>query len=479
MKKWRKGSITKRWIINTLGVFLVIIVLLVTSLSFAIQSFFYNGIQQTIAGRSNELTNFFSAYLSADSDSFTQTARSYVESFPDKELMELLVINSSGEVIITSTGFFPDENEAMPDYESALVSDDNFAVWSGKLNSGESVMAVTRVIKTTGGESIGAVRYVVSLEAANRKIFVSISVIIFGALLIIYFIINSGAYFIRSIVIPVKEMSATARRIAEGDFETTVDKMYDDEIGELSDSINYMASELAASEKLKNDFISSVSHELRTPLTAIKGWAETMRAGDTYDPVIMNKGMSVIVGESERLTGIVEELLDFSRIQEGRMLLMMDKIDLLAELDEAIYMLRERALSENKHLLYDEPEFIPPVMGDKNRIKQVFINIIDNALKYTPSSGVIGIQVTSSDDTVTIAISDNGCGIPAEHLPKVKEKFYKANQTIRGSGIGLAVADEIMQLHKGSLTIESTEGIGTTVTLVFPVLKEETGSNNI
>ena len=479
MKKWRKGSITKRWIINTLGVFLVIIVLLVTSLSFAIQSFFYNGIQQTIAGRSNELTNFFSAYLSADSDSFTQTARSYVESFPDKELMELLVINSSGEVIITSTGFFPDENEAMPDYESALISDDNFAVWSGKLNSGESVMAVTRVIKTTGGESIGAVRYVVSLEAANRKIFVSISVIIFGALLIIYFIINSGAYFIRSIVIPVREMSATARRIAEGDFETTVDKMYDDEIGELSDSINYMASELAASEKLKNDFISSVSHELRTPLTAIKGWAETMRAGDTYDPVIMNKGMSVIVGESERLTGIVEELLDFSRIQEGRMLLMMDKIDLLAELDEAIYMLRERALSENKHLLYDEPEFIPPVMGDKNRIKQVFINIIDNALKYTPSSGVIGIQVTSNDDTVTIAISDNGCGIPAEHLPKVKEKFYKANQTIRGSGIGLAVADEIMQLHKGSLTIESTEGIGTTVTLVFPVLKEENGSNNI
>ncbi|MGN1112735.1 MAG: ATP-binding protein [Acutalibacteraceae bacterium] len=479
MKKWRKGSITKRWIINTLGVFLVIIVLLVTSLSFAIQSFFYSGIQQTIAGRSNELTNFFSAYLSADSDSFTQTARSYVESFPDKELMELLVINSSGEVIITSTGFFPDENEAMPDYESALISDDNFAVWSGKLNSGESVMAVTRVIKTTGGESIGAVRYVVSLEAANRKIFVSISVIIFGALLIIYFIINSGAYFIRSIVIPVKEMSATTRRIAEGDFEATVDKMYDDEIGELSDSINNMARELAASEKLKNDFISSVSHELRTPLTAIKGWAETMRAGDTYDPVIMNKGMSVIVGESERLTGIVEELLDFSRIQEGRMLLMMDKIDLLAELDEAIYMLRERALSENKHLLYDEPEFIPPVMGDKNRIKQVFINIIDNALKYTPSSGVIGIQVTSNDDTVTIAISDNGCGIPAEHLPKVKEKFYKANQTIRGSGIGLAVADEIMQLHKGSLTIESTEGIGTTVTLVFPVLKEENGSNNI
>ncbi len=477
LAKWRKGSITKRWIVNTLGVFILIIVALIVSLSFAIRNFYYGGIQQTISARSNELVNFFGTYyLSADSDSFAQTARSYVAAFPDKELMELLVISADGEIIITSTGFFPDENEAMPDYESALESEDKYAVWTGKLNSGESVMAVTRVIETTGGESIGAVRYIVSLEAANRKIFVSVSAIIFASLVIVYFIINSGAYFIRSIVIPVREMSETARRIAGGDFETTVDKMYDDEIGDLSDSINYMASELAAAEKLKNDFISSVSHELRTPLTAIKGWAETMRDVDSYDPMIMNKGMSVIVGESERLTGIVEELLDFSRIQEGRMQLMMDKIDLLAELDEAIYMLRERALSESKHLLYDEPDFIPPVMGDKNRIKQVFINIIDNALKYTPASGVIGIQVTSDSDNVTITISDNGCGIPSEHLPRIKEKFYKANQTIRGSGIGLAVADEIMQLHNGSLTIESTEGIGTTVTLVFPVLKDDDGT---
>ena len=189
MKSWRKGSITKRWIVNTFGVFLIIIVILVVSLSFAITSFFYSGIQQTIAGRSNELVNFFGQYLSSDTDSFTQTARSYVESFPDKELMELLVINDKGEVIITSTGFFPDANEPMPDYEEALESKSNFAVWSGQLNSGESVMAVTRVIETTGGEYIGAVRYVVSLEAANRKIFVSISALIFAGLIIIYFMI--------------------------------------------------------------------------------------------------------------------------------------------------------------------------------------------------------------------------------------------------------------------------------------------------
>lgn len=135
-------------------------------------------------------------------------------------------------------------------------------------------------------------------------------------------------------------------------------------------------------------------------------------------------------------------------------------------------MLRERALKEGKHLIYDEPEFVPPVMGDKNRLRQVFINIIDNALKYTPEGGVIGIEVTYDEKNIRIAISDNGCGIPAEHLPRVKDKFYKANQTQRGSGIGLAVVDEIMSLHSGSLDIESTENVGTTAILTMPLVTE-------
>ena len=230
---------------------------------------------------------------------------------------------------------------------------------------------------------------------------------------------------------------------------------------------------------MKNDFISRVSHELRTPLTAIKGWAETMQLSSKrkLDRKTFDKGMSVIIKESGRLTGIVEELLDFSRIQTGRMVLLNEKLDILAELDEVIYMLRDRAVSENKHLLYDEPEAVyPPVYGDRNRLKQVFINIIDNALKYTPADGVVAIEVKynaeQDPDNILIIVTDTGCGISAEDLPKVKEKFYKANQKVNGSGIGLAVADEIMQLHKGTLEIESGVGVGTTVTLTLPVLKD-------
>ena len=140
------------------------------------------------------------------------------------------------------------------------------------------------------------------------------------------------------------------------------------------------------------------------------------------------------------------------------------------------YIHKERAVEEGKHLLYDEVEAIyPPVYGDRNRLRQVFLNILDNALKYTPKGGVVAAQVLYSKDEpdiIKIVVTDSGCGIPAEDLPKVKEKFYKANQTVGGSGIGLAVADEIMNLHNGKLDIESGEGVGTTVTLTFPVYKE-------
>ncbi|MCI5656223.1 ATP-binding protein [Candidatus Pseudoruminococcus sp.] len=461
-------GITKRWLINSMGVIMAILLLIVVVFALFVQSFYYNGIMQTISGRSSELANMFNK-----PDEFISTARVYVENFPDKELMELMVINSNGDVVITSTGFEPDKEQVMPDYEQAKSEKSEYATWTGRLNSGENVMALTRMIYGSDDEYVGAVRYIVSLEEADRRIFITISGISLVGLLVLFLIIISSTYFLRSIVKPVREIGDTAKRIAQGDFNARIGKFYDDEIGELCDTINYMAGELGNAEKMKNDFISSVSHELRTPLTAIKGWAETMQMGGSCDAKTMEKGLKIIVNESERLSGIVEELLDFSRIQNNRMVLKMDKIDILAEIDEAIYMLRERALSENKHLIYEEPEILPAVLGDKNRLRQVFINIIDNALKYTPEGGIINIEVSQVEENIVIKISDNGCGIPARHLSKVKEKFYKANQTQRGSGIGLAVADEIVKLHSGTLDIASTEGVGTVVSISIPILKEE------
>ena len=152
--------------------------------------------------------------------------------------------------------------------------------------------------------------------------------------------------------------------------DARIQKKHNDEIGELCDTINEMAIELGELSANENDFISSVSHELRTPLTAIKGWAETMQSGE-IDRGTFDKGMGVIIRESERLSGIVEELLDFSRMQSGRMTLMMDRIDILAELGETVYMFSDRAKAEHKFYCTKNLQCYLLFWGDINRLRQV------------------------------------------------------------------------------------------------------------
>lgn len=288
----------------------------------------------------------------------------------------------------------------------------------------------------------------------------------------IVLLLLSNLWFRERVTNPILGLGDTARRIADGSYGTLAEKLRDDEIGRFVDAFNDMSVKIGEAGRTQSEFISSVSHELRTPLTAIKGWAETIQSGgvgrETYE-----KGMSVIIRESERLSGMVEELLDFSRMQSGRMRLIMNKIDLLAELDEAVYMFTDRARTEHKTLIYDEEDtMLSPILGDVNRLRQVFINIIDNALKYTNPGGTVRVAAYEDDGFIRVVIKDNGCGIPAEHLPNVKRKFYKANQNVRGNGIGLAVANEIMELHSGSLDIDSQEGIGTTVIITIPTMKK-------
>jgi signal transduction histidine kinase len=233
-----------------------------------------------------------------------------------------------------------------------------------------------------------------------------------------------------------------------------------------------MADELSNAEAMKNEFISSVSHELRTPLTAIKGWAETLMVDGGENPDTMKKGVGVIVNETERLSQMVEELLDFSRMQNGHFTLRSATMDILAELGDAVLIYSDKAKREQIQIIYNDPEMLPFVFGDKNRIRQVFINIIDNAVKYSSPGDTVTINASQKGDSVVVAVTDTGCGIKKTDLAKVKTKFYKANHTRRGSGIGLAVADEIISMHGGSLDITSPgEGKGTTVTIKLPIIK--------
>ena len=313
-----------------------------------------------------------------------------------------------------------------------------------------------------------------SLDKVDARIFQSYLVVCLICLLIVAAALASSLYFIRSIVNSVRDIESQTALIAQGDFDVRITKKYNDEIGELSDSINDMAVELGKIDKMKYDFISTVSHELRTPLTAIKGWGETLMTIGTSNPELNEKGLSIIVEETTRLSHMVEELLGFSKIQGDHFKMIFKETDLIAELTEAINMFKERAIREEKELIYEVPEFFALSMADGEKIKQVFVNIIDNAIKYTPAGGKIIITAEIDEKFLTVTVEDTGRGISQEDLPHVIEKFYKGANSLSGSsGIGLAVANEIVKQHNGVLKIDSVIDVGTTIYVKIPFNYEE------
>lgn len=464
-------SITKRWFLNVASIVIVILVAVSIALFFSLKNYYYSVASMALDEHSSdEVTSTFNLNIESSSSGFETAGRNYIESFADKDVMAVWIIDSGGNVILSSSGFEINEKVDMPDFVSA-VNGEGSSKWTGRLPSGEKIMASTCVYNYPSGNIGGAVRFMVSLDAIDAQLVRIGFIIAFACIVMFVLVIISGSVFIRSIVNPVKDIGETAKRIAGGDLAARIDHYpYSDEIGELCATINDMAAKLSVSDRLKNDFISTISHELRTPLTAIKGWGETLlQIGDT-DPAMTERGMGVIISEASRLNDMVEELLDFSRMSSGRMMLNSEKIDILAELDEVVFAFKERSIKEGIEVVYNVPHFPAPANGDASRIKQVFINILDNALKYTEQGGKIIVYAEIPNPaTLIVSVSDTGKGIPPEDLPHVKEKFYKANTTVRGSGIGLAVADEIVRLHNGELDVDSVLGEGTTVRITLPI----------
>lgn len=462
-----KRSIANRWFINTFSVMIIALILVNIVAFYLVRSNYYSSVYSYMQAQANILTSILNRGYEDTGSNTSQLMRQLVENFDKKETLELMAINLDGDVVLTSSGFSLSQKIDMPDFEEALKSDDGTGSYTGSYGP-EKIMAYTVLVQSQNN-AYSAIRLVSSLDKVNSHINTVITMFVSVSAAIILIVFLSGMYFIKSIIIPLRQIGATAGKLAHGDFTVRIKSETDDEIGDLCTVFNHMADELENSETIKNDFISSVSHELRTPLTAIKGWSETLV--EENDPETAKKGMRVIAGEAHRLSSMVEELLDFSRIQSGRFTLEMMNMDVLAELGEAVLIYSEKARKDGVRFIYEEIEEPAIIFGDKNRIRQVFINIIDNALKYTDSGGKVEIDVVFTEKDIKIIVSDSGIGISESDLPRVKTKFYKANTNRRGSGIGLAVADEIIQLHKGSLNIDSEVGKGTTVTILLPLAK--------
>jgi two-component system OmpR family sensor kinase len=279
-------------------------------------------------------------------------------------------------------------------------------------------------------------------------------------------------WFYRDVTGPLNALTQSARNIADGSYGVQCRKFDDNEIGQLTDEINQMSEKIATADKVRTEFISQVSHELRTPLTAITGWSETL----AFDPAITGdsmKGVKIISKEANRLTGMVEELLEFTRIQDGRFNLRIELVDITAELEDALFTYGELLRQAGLEVNYTSPDYeIPLIPGDPERLKQVFLNILDNAAAHGGDGGKVDVSIRSDGKYVIITMRDYGRGIPEAELPHVKEKFYKGSSKDRGNGIGLSVCDEIVTRHGGKLTVANAEGGGCTVAIYLPMAQK-------
>ena len=464
------NGIRKRWMTNSLGVVLFVLLLSVTAFSVVMGSYYYGTMSRGLQYNAEYAVEYFGGVGSKAE--YYQSALTYASNFDSKtNKMEMQFLDAAGTVQFSSFGLAAFSTPGTPDVAGALSSEKpQTTPWTGKNPStGEHIMAVSSPL-IVDGQSVGAVRYVTSLRLADRQLIAVVLIALAVGIAILALVYFSNLYFVKSIVEPVARITDTAKRIASGSYGIQMEKEHDDEIGDLIDGINDMSAKIKDSEKLKTEFISSVSHELRTPLTAINGWAETIQNGEVRDADDVKKGMGIIVSEARRLTNMVEELLEFSRLEDGRFTLSIEPVDIKAEFGDAVYTYREFFRKENVTLNYRETdEEIPLLNCDPERLRQVFCNLLDNAAKHGGAPGEIDAAVDRVEDRAVITIRDHGPGVPEDELPHVKTKFYKGSSKARGSGIGLAVCDEIVTRHGGELNIGNAGGGGCIVTISLPI----------
>lgn len=475
MKLFQKKvtGIQRRWLLNNMGIVILLTLLSVAAFAVSFGLYCYTSARVGLEEKAKTTTDFFENYINQSYNEYYQSCIKFAQTFEEKNTLELQFISTNGKIVASSYGQWAGQAPGTPDIAQAVATRTMTPFQGRNPQTGERILAVSSPMLYGSGEVIGVLRYVSSLKNIDRQVWAGISVAVLVGICFIGYVLLSSRFFLRSILGPVSEITATARRIADGSYGVQIKKQFDDEIGALADTINDMSAKISQTERMQSEFISSVSHELRTPLTAITGWGETLLSPEALDSADARRGIGIILRESRRLTGMVEELLEFTRMQDGRFTLNVETSDILSEFEDTVFMYGSRLKQEGISLEYLECETeIPEIPCDVSRLRQVFLNILDNAAKHGGEGKKITASIAQEGKQVVVRIRDFGPGIPEEELPHVKLKFYKGSSKARGSGIGLAVCEEIIEKHGGSLHLENAEGGGTLVTISLPTGEE-------
>ena len=467
----RTLGLRRRWMTSSLLPVITILVLISALVSIGLGSAYYSNARSALEAKAAAGAEYFNTYAMTSYEEYYHSATLYANSFEDSDRIELQFLNSNGAVDVSTRSMMIGSAPGTQDVYDALSSG-VISSYLGRDNAtGERIIAASGLLKFQG-EVVGIIRLVTSAHNLDSQVLLTVMIILAIMLAVSFVVVISSLLLINNVVAPVSAVSEAAKQISGGSYGFCIPNRYADEMGELVDNINDMSVKIGQNEKLQQEFISSVSHELRTPLTAINGWAETLLAdvGESEEEEAQRRGLNIIVKESSRLTKMVEELLDFSKIADGRFTLDMEPMDLQAEFEDTVYTYHQIFKQEGITLLYTAgDEYDEIISADPVRLKQVFCNVLDNAAKHGGSGKRIVTRLNRSRGHYIITVRDFGPGIPEADLPHVKEKFYKGGSKARGSGIGLAVCDEIIRLHDGTFSIDNAKGGGAIVTIKLPI----------
>lgn len=463
--KFVPNSIRSKLIVYFLLIVIGVTVTFEAFVWFFVRDYYYSFAQSILI---NEATYSSETYTMNYSDiPLSEVILQDYDMFYDSGLGQVQILNGAGEVLLDTqgdrhTGAILQAN----DVEIAKTGETGILVdWieQEKVNT----LSVSYPLRNRDSQ-VGIIRYTVSLEKLDQAIMSLLwFFLLFGAIIVVASLLMIIAIS-NSIITPIKTLTGIASRMARGQYEIRAPEEGDSEIAALGRTMNTLSENIVEKEQLKNEFISSISHELRTPLTSIKGWAITLKGEVDDQGSIMGQGLDIIENESDRLSKMVEELLDFSSFVSGKMRFFKETVNITDLLKSIVTQLDPRAESFSLGLsLHYQDEKILAVV-DQNRIKQVIINLLDNAIKFTPPGGSIEVDLTHDEENVTIEVKDTGIGISANEINKVTSRFYKGSHSQSHTGLGLSISEEIVRMHHGELSIESVLGKETTVRVVLP-----------
>jgi len=398
----------------------------------------------------------------------------------------ILILTPRGEVLADTEDKLIGQQLQVPTRETRREGQLPYLRGQFVTPDGESLIYVALPITLLRSPAGGEQRLIVAVTMARPR-----AVNFLGDVLVQLLLAGLAAFVIsillayliaRSIARPLQHITLATEKIAKGDYDQQLNITSPDEVRRLATSFNVMAQEVKASRQAQRDFVANVSHELKTPLTSIQGFSQAILDGTARDGEARRQAAQIINDETERMTRLVNELLDLAKLDAGQIVMAQEPVDMGQLLRGCVEKLTPQAGQGGVELRLDLGA-LPPFSGDNDRLAQVFTNLIDNALKHTSQGGRVTVaarEVISQParkgekavPKIEVSVADTGSGIPPEDLSRIFERFYQVDKSRhgkdRGAGLGLAIAKEIVQAHGGQIKAESVVGVGTKFTVTLP-----------